>query len=224
MPSGTAGTPTAAKSAVNNHAVTVTPSVTNTTGYITGGTINGTAVSVSAAELVSGTQEITSNSTYDVTTLASVLVNVPPAGFGSAYEEGSYSPVSDVVDATVTFANQHSNPPSLVLMIDAGGYTSTLNTNHMFFLAELNSLLGGVVYNSSTQARAGICYYWARTTSSTSITANAYQVNYGMDDPGSSGTAYYRYWATETGFKANTNSTSRYWRTGRTYKWFAIWA
>ena len=36
--SGTAGTPTATKGTVSNHQVSVTPSVTNTTGYITGGT------------------------------------------------------------------------------------------------------------------------------------------------------------------------------------------
>lgn len=38
MPTGTAGTPTATKGTVSNHSITVTPSVTNTTGYITGGT------------------------------------------------------------------------------------------------------------------------------------------------------------------------------------------
>lgn len=76
MPTGTAGTPTATKGAVSNHAVSVTPSVTNTTGYITGGTLTGTAVNVTAAELVSGSQTITENSTVDVTNLASVVVDV----------------------------------------------------------------------------------------------------------------------------------------------------
>lgn len=78
--SGTAGTPTASKGTVSNHAVTVTPSVTNTTGYIEGGTKTGTGVSVSASELVSGSQNITSNNTYDVTNLASVVVNVSGGG------------------------------------------------------------------------------------------------------------------------------------------------
>ena len=50
--SGTAGTPTATKGVVSNHSVTVTPSVTNAAGYISGGTINGTAVTVSASELI----------------------------------------------------------------------------------------------------------------------------------------------------------------------------
>ena len=77
---GTAGTPTATKGAVINHAVSVTPSVTNTTGYITGSTKTGTAVTVSASELVSGSETKTENGTYDVTNLASLIVNVSGSG------------------------------------------------------------------------------------------------------------------------------------------------
>ena len=61
--SGAAGTPTASKGAVSNHSVTVTPSVTNTEGYITGGTKTGTGVKVSASELVSGNKAITPSET-----------------------------------------------------------------------------------------------------------------------------------------------------------------
>lgn len=81
--SGTAGTPTATKGAVSNHSVDVTPSVTNTTGYITGGTKTGTGVSVSAAELVSGSETKTANGTYDVTNLAELVVNVSGGGGAS---------------------------------------------------------------------------------------------------------------------------------------------
>lgn len=78
MPSGTAGTPTATKGIVSNHSVSVTPSVTNTTGYITGSTKTGTAVTVSASELVSGTKSISANGTgIDVTNYATVDVAVP---------------------------------------------------------------------------------------------------------------------------------------------------
>lgn len=78
MPSGTAGTPTATKGTVSNHSVSVTPSVTNTTGYITGSTKTGTAVTVSASELVSGNKEITANGTnIDVATYSTVSVAVP---------------------------------------------------------------------------------------------------------------------------------------------------
>ena len=77
MPSGTAGTPTATKGTVSNHRVSVTPSVTNTTGYITGGTKTGTAVTVQASELVSGNLALTDNTaSTDCTNYATVSVNI----------------------------------------------------------------------------------------------------------------------------------------------------
>ena len=77
MPTGTAGTPTASKGTVSNHSITITPSVTNTTGYITGSTKTGTAVTVSASELVSGNKAISANGTdIDVTNYATVSVAV----------------------------------------------------------------------------------------------------------------------------------------------------
>ena len=72
--SGTAGTPTATKGTVSSNSVSVTPSVTNTTGYITGGTKTGTPVTVSASELVSGTKTISASGTTDVTNYASASV------------------------------------------------------------------------------------------------------------------------------------------------------
>lgn len=73
----TAGTPTATKGSVSNHSVSVIPSVTNTAGYIAGGTKSGTAVTVSASELVSGSETKTANGTYNVTNLASLVVDIP---------------------------------------------------------------------------------------------------------------------------------------------------
>ena len=81
MPSGSAGTPTASKGNVSNHSISVTPSVTNTTGYITGSTKTGTAVTVTASELASGNKEITSNGTnIDVVGYSTVSVAVPSSG------------------------------------------------------------------------------------------------------------------------------------------------
>jgi len=78
--SGTTGTPSASKGTVSNHSISVTPSVTNTTGYITGGTKTGTAVTVTASELASGNKEITSNGTnIDVVGYSTVSVAVPGA-------------------------------------------------------------------------------------------------------------------------------------------------
>lgn len=80
--SGTAGTPSASKGAVSNHSILVTPTVTNTTGYITGGTISGTAVTVSASELASGTLSIASNASgINVVGYSAVDVDVPSVDF-----------------------------------------------------------------------------------------------------------------------------------------------
>ena len=85
-------TASAAKGTVSNHSVTVTPSVTRTAGYITAGNANGTAVTVSASELVSGSETKTANGTYDVTNLASLVVNIPFV----TYYTGTTSPSSSL--------------------------------------------------------------------------------------------------------------------------------
>lgn len=99
--SGTAGTPTATKGTASNGSISVTPSVTNITGFITGGTISGTAVTVTANELDSGTKTITENGTgIDVVGYATVDVNVSGGSSSNPDPdiypdaEGSYIPLS----------------------------------------------------------------------------------------------------------------------------------
>lgn len=94
--SGTAGTPTATKGTVSNHSISITPSVTNTTGYITGGTKTGTAVSVSASELVSGTYNITTSGTHDVTNYASASVTFISVYSGSSTPSSSTGSNGDI--------------------------------------------------------------------------------------------------------------------------------
>jgi len=78
---GTEGTPTATKGTVSNHSISVTPSVTNTAGYISGGTRTGTAVTVTASELASGNKAIVQNGTgIDVVGYSTVSVAVPSDG------------------------------------------------------------------------------------------------------------------------------------------------
>ena len=100
---GTEGTPTATKGTVSNHSISVTPSVTNSAGYISGGTKTGTAVSVTASELASGNKEITSNGTnIDVVGYSTVSVNVSGGG-GSSMYTGTYSPETSPTE-NVAFA------------------------------------------------------------------------------------------------------------------------
>ena len=121
---GTAGTPTASKGTVSNHSVSVTPSVTNQAGYIYSETKTGTAVSVSASELVSGTKSISANGTEDVTNYASVSVSVPNSY--SASDEGKVvnngalvAQTSDTVTANDTYDTTLIN--SLTVNVSGGG-------------------------------------------------------------------------------------------------------
>lgn len=85
--SGAEGIPSASKGAVSNHAVSITPSVTNTEGYINGGTKTGDPIAVTASELDSGSKNITANGNgQDVVGYAEVDVNVPNSY--SASDEG----------------------------------------------------------------------------------------------------------------------------------------
>lgn len=112
LPSGTAGTPTATKGSVSNHSVSVTPSVTNTGGVISGGTLTGTPVTVSASELVSGSETKTANGTYDVTNLSQLVVNVASSSKAIYKYEGL---------ATRT-ANSYGSTSASVTVTKAGTY------------------------------------------------------------------------------------------------------
>lgn len=146
IPTGSAGTPTATKGTVSNHSVSVTPSVTNTTGYITGGTKTGTSVSVSASELVSGSQTVAGNGTFDVTNLAQLIVDTPTMNLPSA------------TSSTPTGTNKANILPSTsqrYLNIPAG-----LNETAQYYqligmnLAPLNVTQNGT-YNASTYDVSG---------------------------------------------------------------------
>lgn len=134
---GTEGTPTASKGAVSNHAITVTPSVTNTAGYISGGTHSGTGVSVAASELVSGSQTITSNDTYDVTNLASVVVNVSSSSSKNVQAYRGYDTVSSTsytaTDLTLTVAK-----------------TGTYNVSWMGYRNTTSGTSGSQLYKNGT--------------------------------------------------------------------------
>lgn len=124
--SGTAGTPIATKSAVSNNSVSVTPSVTNTTGYITGSTKTGTAVTVSASELVSGTKSIIANGIgIDVTNYANVDVNVSPTHKATIIQEGTFIYDSGGIKTLNIPYNGNGYPILINIHVSDGMYDTT---------------------------------------------------------------------------------------------------
>ena len=134
MPSGTAGTPTATKGTVSSHSVSVTPSVTNSAGYISGGTVTGTAVTVSASELVSGTKSITANGTgIDVTDYAAVDVNVSGGGGSSGISTFDFTQgVTDQETGLYRFVLTNATQDSTGLHIGASNAIASLSNLSLY--------------------------------------------------------------------------------------------
>ena len=125
---GTAGTPTATKGTVSNNSVTVTPSVTNTAGYIISGTKTGTGVTVSASELVSGTYNAVQNGTVDITNYQYVNVNVPAPSAQAKTATSSASQQTISPDTGYSYLTQVTilPMPYTQTLNSAGGYTVTI--------------------------------------------------------------------------------------------------
>lgn len=216
IPAGTAGTPSASKGAVSNHSVSVTPSVTNTTGWITGSTKTGTAVTVSASELVSGSETKTENGTYDVTNLAEVVVNVSGGG-GLEYETGTWTPTSDASGTYIYFTNTHTTVPMYINIIDTSTTTGSTNSNLAWTFINWHAS-SGTGYKSASSTTVYGRYQYAYKTSSGksegSIDGTALN--------GNSGGLYYL--VSESVFYPYCGSNNRYWRSGHACKWIAVWA
>ena len=225
VPSGTAGTPVAAKGTVSNHSIKITPGVTNQTGWITGSSKSGSFVTVNASELVSGSETKTANGTYDVTNLAELIVNVAGGGTsGLEFETGTWEPSSDIARGEITWSRTHTEAPVFVLLADMTGTAdATTYSNYVFAWCDYYKLWGSGAPYSSSGFRYAHAYYTYRATSTSSTGSGAYVCTQNSDSTSSSGTTYPRYWVSPTNFHPYTNSTSRYWRAGRTYKWIAVW-
>ena len=166
------------------------------------------------------TKTITQNGTYNASSdnadgYSSVTVNVSGGGGGLVYETGTWTPASDTASYTISFSNTHSTAPFFYMITDTGAYNSTSNSNHQFTFWSSYILYGtGIHYSSSSDYYAlGAARY--RASSATTISNASTTV--------SSAQSIANY-ATSTGIEAYSSSSSRYWRSGRTYKWIAVWA
>lgn len=147
--SGTEGTPTASKGTVSNHTISITPSVTNSEGYISGGTKTGTAVTVSASELVSGTYSVTSSGTKDVTNYASISV---PGGSAETSDTAITANPSISVNSsgliTATASASKDITPSVSAGYVSSGTAGTVTVSGSS--TQQLATLGATTYNTST--------------------------------------------------------------------------
>lgn len=252
VPSGTAGTPSASKGTVSNHSISVTPSVTNSTGWIAGSTKTGTAVTVSASELDSGTKSITSNGTgIDVVGYAAVDVAVPT---GSATlitknitANGTYNASSDNADGYSSVTVNVSGGGGLEY--EEGTVTISSAQTTSYDISFANTHTTAPTYYTITQAGDGGTYSFISVTTSYALTEpdgvvqdENYNYTYGtvsivrINSSGTMSTNLIRLsYSAQSG--DSSNLYPRYWATESrirlfgsasykvtgTYKWIAIW-
>lgn len=172
---------------------------------------------------VEGSETKTQNGTYDVTNLAQLIVNVAGGGgSGLEYEQGTYTPTADAARPTISFSKTHTATPFLVAMVDtssASGITSSSNTSFVFF--DMYRLNGSGYPYSTSATRYALAMYTYRSSSNSTLSST--QVQYNSDNTSSTSSSYSRYWVTASGFMPYSNSSTRYWRANRSYKWIAVW-
>ena len=171
--SGTEGTPTVTKGTVSNHSISVTPSVTNTAGYISGGTHNGTAVSVSASELVSGSQTLSDNGDYDVTNLASVTVSVSGGGGGNLTVASKTATLSSASNS-ISFTGLSGNPTSFVVTSSAD---QTTGGTKVVSLAYDGTNLFGMDITTQMENDTGFTKSYSSGTLTITATTAQFQAN-----------------------------------------------
>ena len=163
-----------------------------------------------------------SSDTYTPAQMATAIGAM--ASGGLEYETGTYAPESDIAKPFISFSKSHDYPPCQILFYDA---TNTIDivtsSNWLFQWIDFSQISNTTISYSETSVRYAIAFLVYRGSQTTSLTSVGSFVTYPYSDTGDSANTYYRFWVTASGFYPYTNSTSRYWRSGRTYKWIAVW-
>ena len=185
------------------------------------------SIDTSNATLVASPLSVTQNGTYTATSgtaYSQVFVNVSGGGGGYTSETGTWTPAEDIAKTIISFSNSHTVAPFFYVIADVTETnSSTTNDNLAITYVNTHQIFGASANYGSTVNQYGLVT--TRYKSSQGGTSgNVLGISYPYTDSGDSTIAYSRFWATETGITASTNSSSRYWRAGRTYKWFALWA
>ena len=147
-----------------------------------------------------------------------------PSG-GLVYETGTWTPSEDVASYVIPFSNTHTEAPFYYTITDiTGTYDSTSNTGILVLYSNSHQLFGESFYISTTSSLYGLAYMRYRSTNATSSSQYNVVITKPYTSTDDSTVNCSRYWAKETGIVAFLGDNTRYFRTGRTYKWIAVWA
>ena len=175
-----------------------------------------TTANATAAQILSG---------YTAWVNGALLTGTASGGGGGLEcESGIYNPSADIARPTISFSQTHTDVPIFVGMSDATGtLDTTSDTNQLFVYFDSWGAFGeGYPYSGSAYRYATVLAAY-RGTSAYSINTSIRMLSNKSSSTIDTGNTYPRYYVTPSNFKPYADSTSRYWRAGRTYKWIAVW-
>ena len=132
---------------------------------------------------------------------------------GLHYETGTFSPSSNTATADILFSNAHTVPPFLFMLFDSGNYLSTTKSDMVFVYFNWKAVTGSSLCpasNGGSRITGGYRFIYRDTSSSSFSTTNS-DITTDTYDP------------IKTSYVHLTPTSSRYWRSGRSYKWVAVW-
>lgn len=171
--------PTATKGTVTNHTMTIGVGVTNSRGFYASGVTRGNPIYVSASELVSGSQTVSGNGTYDVTDLAELIVNVQ--GGASNFITGTFTTGSTAGHTEITLPYTGSGYPIMcVVVIDGGAYksgTDWYTSSQRYAIGQWTMTKANMssvpTYTTSGTQNQGVTTWVYKNTSSTSYSRSS---------------------------------------------------
>ena len=179
------------------------------------------------ALVAQGSDTATQNGTVDTTLINSLEVNVSGGGGGGLeYETGAFTPTEDIASAEISFSNTHNAMPAVVIMAEASDALSSWTNYSLFEWNYINTsdFFGGGYPRSASELGYGRVDVIRRSNSTSLNYTNVTELQYPSSEASDTTATRPRYWVTASSFKAYASNNTYYWRSGRTYKWIAVWA
>lgn len=179
------------------------------------------AGNVTAALTAIGNKGVTVPSGSDSDDLATLIAQIKS---GLEYKTGTWTPTSNVLSdgtcSTISLGT-HTECPAFILMID-NGTSPAKSSVTMWLYYDIYQLFDkGCPYGAYQTGYGGIVF-WTRGSSNSGL-GGQLMCTHSSSETGST-TEYCSYFATASSFKpAISTSSTYYWRSGRTYKWIAVW-